>query len=82
MPQLIRFANGLIIKFYFMDHNPPHVHAQKDDMDGEFDIRTGEMIVGDLTAALQSQAKEWILSHSAQLMKVWNTQEVDNNEFS
>jgi hypothetical protein len=82
MPQLMRFANGLIIKFYFMDHNPPHVHAQKGDMDGEFDIKTGEMIVGDLSNDLKAQAKEWIISHSDQLLKVWDSQEVDKHDFS
>ncbi|MDR1183320.1 MAG: DUF4160 domain-containing protein [Coriobacteriales bacterium] len=74
MPVIARLDNGnLIIKFYFKDHNPPHVHAMRGEADGEFDIGTGKMMVGDLTSSDQKTIGEWITSHSQSLLRVWET---------
>lgn len=45
MPELCRFY-GIIIRMYFMDHNPPHFHAEYQGQRAEFDIRTLELIAG------------------------------------
>ena len=39
MPELCRFY-GIIIRMYFLDHNPPHLHAEYQGQRAEFDIRT------------------------------------------
>ena len=49
MPIISRFY-GIIIKMYFQqsEHNPPHFHAIYGEYVGAFDIKTLEMIKGDL----------------------------------
>lgn len=76
MPVIARFY-GLIIKIYFQqrEHNPPHFHVLYGDYMGAFDIRTLEMIEGDLPRKAQSMAVEWGTIHRDSLMKIWKTQE-------
>lgn len=45
MLEISRFY-GIIIKMYFLDHNPPHFHAEYQGMVAEFNIYTLEIIVG------------------------------------
>ena len=49
MPVLARFY-GIVIRMYFLgaEHNPPHIHAIYGDDTAAFDIRTGEMLDGNL----------------------------------
>ena len=42
---------------------------------GVFDIKTLEMIEGDLPAKGQSLVREWAEKHEDDLLKIWNTQE-------
>ena len=50
MPVIARFY-GMVIKMYFRqsEHNPPHIHAIYGECVGVIDIRTGEMLEGDLS---------------------------------
>lgn len=59
MPVISRFY-GVIIKMYFSqsEHNPPHLHAIYGDYMGAIDIRTGEMIEGDLPNRALKMVKE------------------------
>ena len=76
MPVISRFY-GVIIKMYFSqsEHNPPHLHAIYGDYMGAIDIRTGEMIEGDLPNRALKMVKEWTRLHREELMKIWETQE-------
>ncbi len=76
MPVISRFY-GVIIKMYFSqsEHNPPHLHAIYGDYMGAIDIRTGEMIEGDLPNRALKMVKEWTSLHREELMKIWETQE-------
>ena len=49
MPTLARFY-GIVMRMYFLgsEHNPPHVHAIYGEDTAAFDLRTGEMIEGDM----------------------------------
>ncbi len=49
MPVLARYS-GIVIRMYFLgaEHNPPHIHAIYGDDTAAFDIRTGEMLDGNL----------------------------------
>ena len=69
---------GLIIKMFFRnkEHNPPHFHALYGEYMGEFDIRTLEMIQGDLPVRAISIVKEWAEIHQKELLEMWNTQNI------
>ena len=75
MPVIARFY-GMIIKMYFQqsEHNPPHFHVIYGEYIGAFDIRTLEMIEGDLPKKSQALVKEWGEANQDGLMKIWNTQ--------
>lgn len=76
MPILSRFY-GIVIKMYFIqsEHNPPHIHAIYGDCMGAIDIRTGEMLEGDLPNKALNLVREWIVLHQSELLQIWSTQE-------
>lgn len=76
MPVISRFY-GLVIKMYFQqsEHNPPHIHAVYGEYIGAIDIKTFEMLEGDLPPKALSLVKEWMGKHQDDLLQIWNTQE-------
>lgn len=75
MPVISRFY-GIVIKMYFRqsEHNPPHIHAIYGDYIGAIDIRTGEMLQGDLPKRALKMVQEWVNQHQHDLMEIWGTQ--------
>lgn len=76
MPVIARFY-GIIIKMYFRqaEHNPPHFHAIYGEYIGVIDIRTLEMLEGDLPAKALALVREWAELHRNDLLAIWHTQE-------
>lgn len=76
IPVLSRFY-GIIIKMFFSqsEHNPPHIHAIYGEYVGAIDIRTLEMLEGDLPQKALAMVREWMKEHRDELMTMWNTQE-------
>lgn len=76
MPEITRFY-GIIIKMFFAgnEHNPPHFHAIYGEYVGEFDIRTLNMIEGDLPKKAQGLIQEWGKIHKNDLMEIWTSQQ-------
>ncbi len=76
MPILSRFYE-IVIRMYFQqaEHNPPHIHALYGDDMAEVDIRTGEIIEGDLPPKALAMVREWIEINRKDLMHMWETQE-------
>lgn len=76
MPVLARFY-GIVIRMYFLgaEHNPPHIHAIYGDDTAAFDIRTGEMLDGNLPPRAASLVREWMSLHAEELLRMWETQE-------
>jgi hypothetical protein len=75
-PELSRFY-GIVVKMFFMqsEHNPPHVHAIYGDYLGAFDIRTGNVIEGDLPNKAVGMVQEWIALHTGELEEIWESQQ-------
>ena len=75
MPVLSRFY-GMIIKMYFQqsEHNPPHIHAIYGEYIGAIDIKTFEMLEGDLPPKALKLVQEWTALHQTELLDIWNTQ--------
>ena len=76
MPVIARFY-GLIIKMFFQqkEHNPPHFHAMYGEYVGAIDIRTLEMLEGDLPPKALDLVREWAAQYQTELLKIWETQE-------
>ena len=75
MPEISRFY-GIVIKMFFKpkEHEASHIHALYGEYMGEFNIKTREMIVGDLPPKAQMLVKEWLETYSEQLQLMWDTQ--------
>ena len=58
MPEISRFF-GIIIKMFVRgEHNPPHVHAIYSEYNAIINIKTGEVIEGDLPKKQKAQASK------------------------
>ena len=56
------------------EHEPSHIHALYGEYMGEFNIRTMEMIQGDLPAKAQEIVREWLEIYQGELQKMWDQQ--------
>lgn len=76
MPTIAKFY-GMIIKMYFQqrEHNPPHFHVIYGDYMGAIDIKTLDMLEGDLPPKALSLVKEWAVQYQKELLTIWETQE-------
>lgn len=78
MPEITRFY-GIVIKMFFKpkEHEPSHIHALYGEYLGEFNIRTMEMIQGDLPKKAQELVREWLAQHQDKLQTMWDTQQIE-----
>ena len=77
MPEVARFY-GIVVKMFFKpkEHEPSHIHAIYGDCVGVFDLRTSEMIDGDLPLTAQHLVKDWLALHTNELEEMWRTQKI------
>ncbi len=70
MPEISRFL-GIIIRMYYDEHNPPHLHAEYAGAKVLLDFQ-GNILRGDLgSRAALRLVREWIDMHAADLMEDW-----------
>ena len=83
MPEISRFY-GIIIKMYYVDHNPPHFHAEYSEFSAEYDIITLKIIAGKLPSRANALVLEWASLHRSELLENWEktqiTQKLDKIE--
>ncbi|MBX3043267.1 MAG: DUF4160 domain-containing protein [Ignavibacteriae bacterium] len=65
---------GIIIKMFFRDHNPPHIHAIYGEFNALVDITTLELIEGDLPPRAFKLVQEWGQKYQVELLEMWNKQ--------
>ena len=77
MPEIARFY-GIVIKMFFKpkEHEPSHIHALYGEYMGVFNIKTMEMIQGDLPKKAQELVTEWLSGHQDALQEMWDKQEI------
>jgi len=77
MPEIARFY-GMVIKMFFRDaeHEPPHVHVIYGDYAGLIDLKTGEMLEGDLPSRAYRLIKEWHETYKGELLDMWKNQQI------
>jgi hypothetical protein len=70
MPEVSRFY-GIIIALYYNEHNPPHFHAKYGEFIAEIDIRTLQILKGELPKRAKNLVLEWADEHRDELMQDW-----------
>lgn len=82
MPRIASFQ-GLVVKLYFSDHPPPHVHVYAGRIGhpgvqaARFSIDTGELIDGTLPAAKLVTTTNWCQRHRQALRADWRRAQLD-----
>jgi hypothetical protein len=70
MPEICRFF-GIIIRMFFDDHNPPHIHAEYQGYKAVFDLK-GNIIQGDIQSRTAIKlVREWIDLRNSELQEDW-----------
>ncbi|HKC65697.1 MAG TPA: DUF4160 domain-containing protein [Pyrinomonadaceae bacterium] len=72
MPEICRFY-GIVIKMFFVDHPPPHFHAEYGEYEALITIADGEVFAGRLPARALSMVKEWVDLHREELNQDWES---------
>jgi hypothetical protein len=72
MPTISMFY-GIIVRMYFApsEHNPPHFHVYYQDYKASVDIRTCEIIEGNLPRKQSKLVLAWAEVHQEELMANW-----------
>jgi len=72
MPTISMFF-GIIIRLYFVpsEHQPPHFHVYYAEHKATVDIRTCEMLEGDLPKKQMKLVLAWAELHQEELMANW-----------
>lgn len=71
MPEISRFF-GIIIRMYYDDHDPPHLHAEHQGNKALFDFQ-GNILRGTLRSRTALRlVREWVDSHTAELQEDWD----------
>ena len=71
MPTISSFY-GILIQIFWRDHAPPHFHALYAEHEAQIDIRTLEVIEGDLPRRALALVLEWASEHRSDLMEDWD----------
>ena len=73
MPTISMFY-GITIRMYFApdEHNPPHFHVYYNEYRATVDIRTCEIIEGNLPRRQEKLTLAWAELHQEELMANWN----------
>jgi len=70
MPEICRFF-GIIIRMFYDEHNPPHLHAEYQGKKAIFDF-CGNMLKGNLNSRTAVKlVREWIDIHFKELEQAW-----------
>lgn len=70
MPEISRFF-GIIIRMFYDDHNPPHIHAEYQRSKAIFDFK-GNLINGELKSRTATRlVRDWIDLRKVELEADW-----------
>ena len=70
MPIVSRFF-GIVIRMFYDEHNPPHLHVEYQGNKALFDFN-GNIIKGNLVSRTATKLmREWIDLHPAELEEDW-----------
>jgi len=75
---VVAIVDGMLIMFFFNDHDPPHFHVDYGDFRAKVSIATLKIIDGELPANKRRSALKWAAEHQEELSAAWKA--VQNSE--
>ena len=76
MREISRFL-GIVIRMYFLDHDPPHFHATYAGAEAQIRIRPVGVLGGRLPPRALALVVEWASLHEAELLENWRRLHAD-----
>lgn len=70
MPCICEF-DGIQIYMYVPDHNPPHFHVRARDQEAQIDLRTFEILRGQLPRSDERKVLIWARKRQMELAHNW-----------
>lgn len=70
MPEISRFY-GIIVRMYTRDHPPPHIHVRYAEHEAMIDIRSAQVLAGELPRRALRLIREWIDLRRHELEADW-----------
>ena len=78
MPEISRFF-GVVVRMYFRDHAPPHLHAEYQGRKALLDFQ-GNIVRGNLGSKTAMRLlREWIDLHATELRHDWDLARAGND---
>ena len=71
MPEVSRFF-GIVIRMYFLDHEPAHFHAAYSGFEAQIRIAPVGLMGGELPPRALALVVEWARLHEAELLENWS----------
>jgi len=75
---VVAIVDGMLIMFFFNDHDPPHFHVDYGDFRAKVSIATLKIIDGELPANKRRRVLKWAAEHQEELSAAWKA--VQNSE--
>lgn len=69
MPTISEFF-GIVIRIMYLDHNPPHFHANYGEQKAIIEIENGK-VKGEMSIRALRLIFEWMEIHRDELMNAW-----------
>ncbi len=73
MPEISRFY-GIIIKMFYNEHNPPHIHVEYQEFKAIITIKEG-IVEGTMPKIALKLVFEWMEIHKEELLMNWDSVE-------
>jgi len=70
MPIISTFF-GIIVRMYFDDHAPPHIHVEYQGNEAQIAIADGAIVNGTLPRRAHALVRQWCLDHRTELEQNW-----------
>jgi hypothetical protein len=70
MPEICRFY-GIVIRMYFVDHAPPHFHAEYAEHEARIAVESLAVISGRLPPRAMGLVAESAMIHQQELADLW-----------
>jgi len=74
VPEISRFM-GIVIRMYYGDHNPPHIHVSYSGERAVFRIEDFGLVAGTLPPRVVGLVAEWMAVRHSELMDDWRRAE-------
>jgi len=71
MPEISRFY-GIVVRMYYNDHAPPHLHAEYAGREALLDIERLDVLRGRIARRALTMLLEWASLHRDELENDWN----------